>query len=238
MAPLLAVCCALGVLLFRRIGATASQRYPNLAGSVFALGLTLFLSYYCWMGTRYYYAIRWQHPQKIAALKWLNQQIPADKPLLSFRSFIVDQHSSKGAFLRPEIAWYLDRPVQVPMSMEEIAAEFQRAGARGGGQRWQFEQTAEAIVRAARRAHEETGAPFFLMLGNPQAVVQPDRRAGFFDRLAHFMARKLPVANLYPGRSGQKGGWGSPGRVGMVPWTIFDLREPQPTTGRATPLPE
>ena len=34
----------------------------------------------------------------------LNAAIPSDKKLLSFEDFIVNQHKSKGGFIRPEIA--------------------------------------------------------------------------------------------------------------------------------------
>jgi len=66
----------------------------------------------CIRGTNYYYGIRWQSPDKIKMLKMLNQSIPSDKGILSLDpSFIVNQHSSKGAHYRPEIAWYLDREI-------------------------------------------------------------------------------------------------------------------------------
>lgn len=222
LAPVLAICCAMGVLLFRRIGATASQRYPNVAGGVFALALTLFLSYQCWVGTRHYYGIRWQNPQKIEALKWLNENIPADKPLLSVDSFMTNQHSSKGAFLRPEIAWYLDRRVVQPISTEEIAGVFQRSPGETPQQR--LREAADAIVQSARKAHQETGAPFLLMYGDPDAVLRQQSKANLFDFLAHFVASELPVAKSYPSHPGRRGGPDEPFQAGMRPWIVFDLR--------------
>lgn len=50
----------------------------------------------------------------------LNQAIPPDKDLLSFEDFIVNQHSSKGAFYRPEFGWYLDRDIVPARSLAEI----------------------------------------------------------------------------------------------------------------------
>ena len=46
--------------------------------------------------------------------------IPPDKALLSFEDHIVNQHSSKGGFYRPEIAWYLDREIVPAKSVEEV----------------------------------------------------------------------------------------------------------------------
>ncbi len=227
LAPVLAGCCAMGVLLFRRIGATASQRYPNLAGGAFALVLTLFLSYQCWAGTQHYYGIRWQNPQKIEALKWLNENIPADRPLLSVDSFMTNQHSSKGAFLRPEIAWYLDRRVVQPISIEEIGTVFQRSP---GEPRQRLSRAADAIIQAARKAHRETGAPLLLMYGNPDAVMRQQSKADLYDFLAYFVASELPVVQFYPGHSGRRGGPDVPSQAGMRPWIIFDLRDANQTT--------
>lgn len=50
----------------------------------------------------------------------LRKKIPPDKALLSFESFIVHQHKAKGAFYRPEIAWYLDRDIVQARSFTEI----------------------------------------------------------------------------------------------------------------------
>jgi 4-amino-4-deoxy-L-arabinose transferase-like glycosyltransferase len=76
---------------------------------------------YCIAGTNYYYAIRWQPEAKIKMFQMLNARIPPDKYLLSFDPFIVAQHPSKGAFYRPEIAWYLDREITQATKLEEIA---------------------------------------------------------------------------------------------------------------------
>lgn len=73
-------------------------------------------------GTNYYYGIRWQSPNKIKMLKQLNGMIPPDKRLLSFESFIVNQGGeAKIPFIRPEIAWYLDRQITEARSLEEIS---------------------------------------------------------------------------------------------------------------------
>jgi 4-amino-4-deoxy-L-arabinose transferase-like glycosyltransferase len=77
---------------------------------------------YCIAGTNYYYAIRWQPEAKIKMFQMLNSRIPPDKYLLSFDPFIVAQHPSKGAFYRPEIAWYLDREITQATKLEEITS--------------------------------------------------------------------------------------------------------------------
>ena len=76
-------------------------------------------------GTNYFYSIRWQPEQKIDMFRKLNKQIPPDKSLLSFESFIVNQHKSKGGFIRPEIAWYLDRPIEKARDFKVIQQKAQ-----------------------------------------------------------------------------------------------------------------
>jgi len=75
---------------------------------------------FCIAGTNYYYAIRWQPEAKIRMFRMLNARIPPDKYLLSFEPFIVNQHKSKGAFYRPEIAYYLDREITQARTPQEI----------------------------------------------------------------------------------------------------------------------
>lgn len=231
LAPVLAICCAMGLLLFRRIGATASQRYPNVAGGAFATALGVFLAWSCWAGTQHYYAIRWQHPQKIEAMKWLNENIPADKPLLSVESFMTNQHSSKGAFLRPEVAWYLDRRVVQPISPEEILKVLQRHEDVPARQRWQ--QVARVIVKSVREAHEETGAPVFLMPASVRAYVRQEgqvRAANLpLAYVAEAIAAELPLAKVYEGKSGQRGN-SKPFRAGMNTYIIYDCRGPDQAT--------
>jgi hypothetical protein len=74
------------------------------------------------LGIQHYYGIRWQPEAKIEMFKLLNSNIPPDKYLLSYDPYMTDQHESKGAFYRPEIAWYLDREITPARSktLEEI----------------------------------------------------------------------------------------------------------------------
>lgn len=106
-APFLAIAVALAVMLLADLLKKINRRLSIAVPLV----LLAVLFGFCMVGTNFYYSIRWQAPAKIRMFKMLNQSIPPDKALLSYESFIVNQHKSKGAFYRPEIAWYLDREI-------------------------------------------------------------------------------------------------------------------------------
>jgi 4-amino-4-deoxy-L-arabinose transferase-like glycosyltransferase len=116
LTPCIAIAASLGVFVVWDLIKTINAKVATTAVLVV---LSVFTSF-CIAGTNYYYAIRWQPEQKIQMFKMLNARIPADKYLLSFDAFIVDQHTAKGAFYRPEIAWYLDREIVQAMKLEEI----------------------------------------------------------------------------------------------------------------------
>jgi hypothetical protein len=111
---------AMGVLLFARI---VGQLHRILGPVAAVMGLAL-LALPCWAGIQSYYGIWWQHPAKIAMLQELREVVPPEKLLAvgpdgmdpvegPTTSFIVNQHASKGEHLRPEVAWYVDRPLQL-----------------------------------------------------------------------------------------------------------------------------
>jgi hypothetical protein len=75
------------------------------------IALVAVFAVFCVIGIKHYYYIRWQAPAKIEMLEMLQKKIPSDKALLSWEPFTVNQHKSKGAHYRPEIAWHLDREV-------------------------------------------------------------------------------------------------------------------------------
>jgi hypothetical protein len=112
----IAIAAAQGVMLLADI-LKKLNKYLAIAA---VLGLITLFSVYSVRGTNYYYGIRWQAPAKIKMFKKLNKDIPPDKALLSFESFVVDQHAAKGAFYRPEIGWYLDRDIVVARSVADI----------------------------------------------------------------------------------------------------------------------
>ena len=116
LAPFIAIAAALGVMLLADI-LKKVHRGLSVACILVVIGL---FSVFCAIGTNYYYAIRWQAPEKIRMFKMLNQKIPPDKALLSYEHLMVNQHGSKGGFYRPEIAWYLDRDIVQAKSWAQI----------------------------------------------------------------------------------------------------------------------
>ncbi len=116
LGPFIAIAAALGVMLLADILKKVHRRLAT-ASTVLLMGVFLI---FCVIGTNYYYGIRWQSPAKIKMFKMLNRNISPDKALLSFEPFIVHQHKAKGAFYRPEIAWYLDRDIVQARSLAEV----------------------------------------------------------------------------------------------------------------------
>jgi len=116
LAPFVAIACALGVISAGGILSKINQRLTKVG--IAALLAVIFVS--CTSGLNYYYAIRWQSPQKIEMLRMLNKNIPPDKALLSFEDFMVNQHPVKGPHYRPEIAWYLDRQIVKADTLAQI----------------------------------------------------------------------------------------------------------------------
>ncbi|MDD5011511.1 MAG: hypothetical protein PHQ00_05260, partial [Phycisphaerae bacterium] len=118
---LVAIAAAQGTMLVSDLISKVNKKY-SAAAIVLITGIFLVFSI---IGTNYYHAIRWQPDAKINMFKMLNSRIPPDKYLLSFDPFVVDQHESKGAFYRPEVAWYLDREIVRASTVEEITAAAQ-----------------------------------------------------------------------------------------------------------------
>lgn len=116
LAPFVAIAAAQGVMLLADI----LTKFSKTVARVSVVALVSLFAVFCFIGTNYYYSIRWQPIEKIRMFKMLNQNIPSDKALLSFEPFIVHQHESKGAFYRPEIAWYLDRDIVVARTLPEL----------------------------------------------------------------------------------------------------------------------
>jgi hypothetical protein len=112
----MAIASAMAVLLIGDVIRKINRRF-GIAVMVILVGV---IAGYCIAGTNYFHSIRWQPQEKIDMFEKLNERIPPDKSLLSFEDFIVNQHKSKGGFIRPEIAWYLDRPIDKARSFEQI----------------------------------------------------------------------------------------------------------------------
>ncbi|MDD5064772.1 MAG: hypothetical protein PHQ35_08465 [Phycisphaerae bacterium] len=116
LAPLIAIGSALAILT---IGDNLKKIHRFFAFAAEGL-LAIILLISCLVGAHYYYSIRWQPEAKIKMFKILNKAIPPDKALLSFEDFIVNQHESKGGFIRPEIAWYLDRNIVQATTFQRV----------------------------------------------------------------------------------------------------------------------
>ena len=116
LVPFLAISVTLAVMMFWDILRTINYHLANI-GIVLLVG-TVFIC--CMIGLNYYHNIRWQAPAKIEMLKMLNEKIPANKALLSFENFTVNQHPVKGPHYRPEIAWYLDREIESAQNINDI----------------------------------------------------------------------------------------------------------------------
>ena len=73
-------------------------------------------------GLNHYHKIQYP-PSLIRLFQTLQQQIPPDKPLVSYQSFLITQHPSKGPMPRPEVAWYLDRQIVEAQSLQAVEAQ-------------------------------------------------------------------------------------------------------------------
>jgi hypothetical protein len=104
-APFMAIGAALSILA---IGDLLRAVHRLIGGSVVAV-LIVMLVVFCNEGLAQYRAIRWHSPVTIELFKRLNEEIPPDKALLTFKDFLVVQSTAKAPSLRPEFAWYLDR---------------------------------------------------------------------------------------------------------------------------------
>jgi hypothetical protein len=123
LTPLIAIGTTLAILTINEI---LKEIYGYLVFAADGL-LAIILLVSCIIGTHFYYAIRWQPEAKIKMFQMLNSRIPPDKALLSFEDFIVNQHESKGGFIRPEIAWYLDRDIVQATTFQQVQ-EFAKTG--------------------------------------------------------------------------------------------------------------
>jgi 4-amino-4-deoxy-L-arabinose transferase-like glycosyltransferase len=115
-APFIAIAAALGILLLADV---LTKARPILAKIVTAV-LMLIVTIACAKGLNHYHSIIHFSPEKVKLFTTLNERIPPDKMLLSFEALTVEQHSAKGAFYRPEIAWYLDREIVRATTLAEI----------------------------------------------------------------------------------------------------------------------
>jgi len=195
LAPFVAIAAALGVILVVDLVKKVNRKLSLAAGGVL---MCLFLVF-CIKGTNFYYYVRWQRPEKIEMFKLLHDNIPPDKALLSYEDFIVEQHKAKGAFYRPEIAWYLDRPI------------VQAGAARNRGL-----PLNKALSDIEQKA--ATGEyPYYLVPRMP--ALMP---------LINELAKRYEVFRYIPGKQPEvdlRRRTIRSIRAGMYPYVIFDLRK-------------
>lgn len=199
LAPFVAIAAAQGVMLLADI----LRKFSKTVARVSVVALVSLFAVFCFTGTNYYYSIRWQRIEKIRMFKKLNQDIPPDKALLSFEPFIVYQHESKGAFYRPEIAWYLDRDI-VP------------AGLVIKNGKIMLDESVKDIEQKAK-----TGRfPYYLM---PE--IHRDRRlTAHLVGLRRALQQRYRLAEYIPSVPYETTRDGKFLKAGMMPYLIFDLR--------------
>ncbi|MCD6304418.1 MAG: glycosyltransferase family 39 protein [Planctomycetes bacterium] len=109
--PFVAISAAYGIIAFW----TMLRRWDiriAYGGTVLLLAV---VSIACMRGlNHYFYDFLDQSPRRVRMMQMLNKEIPPDKALLSIESFMVMDNPAKGAHMRPEIAWYLDRRIIQP----------------------------------------------------------------------------------------------------------------------------
>ena len=213
----IAIAAAQGVMLLADILKRANK-YVAIAA---VLGLIALFSVYSVRGTNYYYGIRWQAPAKIEMLKMLNEKIPPDKGLLaSDESFIVYQHKAKGKFYRPEIGWYLDRPIALVLKPQAFQEKVKT------GRYPFFLATPRPPVSSETRRLAQLARQPNLTLG------ERTRREGLLKQartkeVREWQAFLGSLVNLYayqhvPGQKGVEK-YGEFYQAGMLDYLIFDL---------------
>ena len=120
LVPFMAIAAALGVMVVWNV---LKARGPRLA--VAGTGILLaVVCLVCMDGlNHYFYDYLDQSPKRVEMMQTLRKEIPPDKALLSIQRFMVEDHPSKGAHMRPEIAWYLDRRIVQPKLHTEVMTE-------------------------------------------------------------------------------------------------------------------
>ncbi|MBA7618947.1 hypothetical protein ES703_26279 [subsurface metagenome] len=217
LVPFIAIAVALAIMLLgdllRKINKIFAYTLMTVLVAVFAIS--------CIIGVRHYYNIRWQAPRKIKMFKDLNKGIPPDKALLSFESFIVNQHPVKGPHYRPEIAWYLDREIVQARTL----TEFQSLAGTGKypyylvPQEAPWSQRTKALLRQARAPNISLAQrAYFEALAREARLKELKQWPYFIDSL-----KELYKYQQIPGEPGETTKDGKFLRVGMIPYMIFDL---------------
>lgn len=224
VAPALALGGALGLVwVYHKL-----RGLPQLVRLLAPAALLVVILGFCVGGTVHYYSTRWQHPARISMFQKLHDAMEPDEDLLSLDPFIVNQHESKGAFYRPEIAWYLDREIVTPVSNYRLFRTLRKVGKQTGNWELAWTQTAELLIRHIEKRRAEGAYPFLLVPFHAP-VWSPDGEHfhGHIDirPMIQILSEHYPVwLQIDPKPS--KPAEGIQGfRAGMTGYVIFDLRE-------------
>ncbi len=128
LGPFVALGCTLCILalydLLRGVGKPLAMVVIGVVVAVLAVP--------CVQGANHYFDIRWQHDDRIALWKKLNELIPPDKALWVFDpdldGVVVTQSEAKGEVIRAEPAWYIDRPVRWVLPKGEAETIYREVG--------------------------------------------------------------------------------------------------------------
>jgi 4-amino-4-deoxy-L-arabinose transferase-like glycosyltransferase len=120
LVPLISIMTALGLLM---LGDLLRKMHRGLAHAGIAVGVgAIIVSTF--LGTNHYYGLRYYYPERLEMFESLRDEIPRDKALLSFESYLFDQKPGvKPASYWPEVGWHLDREIVVARTLEEIESQ-------------------------------------------------------------------------------------------------------------------
>jgi 4-amino-4-deoxy-L-arabinose transferase-like glycosyltransferase len=92
----------------------------SLVGDVATALVVGLLLVVCWRGREAYARVVQTSPVLLEVFQRLNRDIPPDGALLAYDSYVRRESAVKKPFMRPEVAWYLDRRVEQSMTFEDI----------------------------------------------------------------------------------------------------------------------
>ena len=198
--PFVAIAAAQGILILVNIIRKISIRLV-LSAAVVVMVVCI---WFCAYGTKYYYSVRWQQPEKLEMFEELCELIPTDAALLSFDPFIIDQFLGvKEPSYRPEVAWYLDRGIVPAQQYEDI------------------------IKKAATGKYEFYLLPVHFKDPKTHQLISVHIKDGkrYLYGLASPLQKKFPVHKVYQGKPGKRTDNGKFLEAAMPTYIIFKLKK-------------
>ena len=111
-----AIATALGILKIR----DSLEARRNAWGNWTTFAVIAVICAFAIRGLDDYYGIRHRTPTEAEMFKQLNRDMAPDQTLLTYQSYYMPQFAGKLVHLRPEVAWYLDRNMEVSTSLEDV----------------------------------------------------------------------------------------------------------------------